>query len=45
MQQTMQATNAGDARRRTAAGRWKMLAVLLVCAAPPCWPCKRDDSV
>ena len=34
MQQTMQATNAGDARRRTAAGRWKMLAVLLVCAAP-----------
>jgi len=34
MQQTMQATSAGDARRRTVAGRWKMLAVLLVCAAP-----------
>lgn len=24
----------GDVRRRTAAGRWKMLAILLVCAAP-----------
>lgn len=34
MQATMQAMNASDARRRTVVGRWKMLVVLLVCAAP-----------